>query len=242
MKNREVFSNLITIPPVFIRLDGRSFHRLAMCWGLEKPFDARFSEAMASVARRLVSDSGLSPECAYTFSDEISLYCTELPFKGRVEKIDAVAASFAASSLTIELGSKYPISFDARIIQITPELAVEYLINRQSEAWRNHINAYCQALLIDRGLSRREAAHQLKGMTSPDMHELMFRAGVNLAETPAWQRRGVLVYKKRKSIRGFNPKTGTVTDTMRSTVVTGRDLPLFSSPAGRTLLSGILDL
>jgi len=242
MKNREVFSNLITIPPVFIRLDGRSFHRLAQCWGLEKPFDTRFSDAMAAVARRLVSDSGLSPECAYTFSDEISLYLTDLPFRGRVEKIDAIAASFAASSLTIELESEHPLSFDSRIIQITPELAVEYLINRQSEAWRNHINAYCQNLLIERGLSRREAAHQLRGMPSREMHELMFRAGVNLAGTPAWQRRGVLVYKKSKSVKGFNPKTGALTDTVRSKVVTERELPLFSSPAGRALLSGILDL
>ena len=242
MKNREVFSNLITIPPVFIRLDGRSFHRLATCWGLERPFDIRFSEAMTAVARRLLSESGLSPEFAFTFSDEISLYLTDLPFKGRVEKIDAVAASFAASTLTIELSSEYPLSFDARIIQITPELAVDYLINRQSEAWRNHINAYCQNLLIERGLSRREAAHQLRGMASREMHELMFRAGVNLGETPVWQRRGVLVYKKSKNIKGYNPKTGTVADTVRSTVVTERDLPLFSSPGGRALLSGILDL
>ena len=36
MENREIFSTITTIPPVFVRLDGRAFHRLAECLGLEK--------------------------------------------------------------------------------------------------------------------------------------------------------------------------------------------------------------
>ncbi|HUU75377.1 MAG TPA: tRNA(His) guanylyltransferase Thg1 family protein [Methanoregulaceae archaeon] len=242
MRNREVFSNLITVPPVFIRIDGRSFHRLAKCWNLEQPFDPEFSKIMAEVGRRLVTESGLSPEFAYTFSDEINLYFSDLPFKGRVEKIDSVAASFAASCLVIGMGSAYPVSFDARIIQVTPDLALEYLINRQSEAWRNHLNSYCQNELISSGISRREAARHLKGMPSKEMHEMMFKAGVNLSKTPVWQRRGVLVYKRKKTVKGFNPKIGTMTDTIRTSVVIERDLPQFTSPEGRSLLTGLLDL
>ena len=47
---------------------------------------------MVNACRALVADSGLAPVFVHTFSDEISLYLTGLPFSGRVEKIDSVAA------------------------------------------------------------------------------------------------------------------------------------------------------
>ena len=86
MENREIFSSITTIPPVFLRLDGRAFHHLTESLSLRKPFDDFFNKAMVAVCTALVSESGLSPEFAFTFSDEISLYLTKLPFSGRVEK------------------------------------------------------------------------------------------------------------------------------------------------------------
>src|SRR5665647_2501769 len=77
------------------------------------------------------------------------LYFAQLPFGGRVEKIDSVSSSFAASSLTLALGTLTPLSFDARVIPATPGYAMEYLANRQNEAWRNHVNGYCQQVLIE---------------------------------------------------------------------------------------------
>ncbi len=240
MKKRELYSNLTCVAPVFVRIDGRNFHTLAEAWELERPFDLRFSESMARVCERLLSDSGLSPEFAYTFSDEISLYFSTLPFAGRVEKIDSVAASYAASALTLEAGSGIPVSFDARIIQVTPEIAVQYLIERQGEAWRNHINAWCQHALIEEGYSRREAARQLKGLPSPAMHEIAFSRGINLAKTPAWQRRGVLVYRDVRTVEGWNPRLSMVVRSVRTTVERDRAPPLFSSPEGRSFLARLL--
>jgi tRNA(His) 5'-end guanylyltransferase len=242
MENRELFAAIATVPPVFVRLDGRAFHRLAHMLGLAKPFDVRFSRAMSAVSRSLVAGSGLSPEFAFTFSDEINLYITKLPFSGRVEKIDSVAASFAASALTLALECAEPVAFDARVIPATPGYAIEYLVNRQDEAWRNHLNAYCQQALIADGMKPRQAAAKLKGMPSPDMHELMHVRGVNLARTPAWQRRGVLVYKKTAEKEGFNPLTKEKVTAIRTSVTIDNNLPLFSSPEGqeflRTLISG----
>jgi tRNA(His) guanylyltransferase len=240
MKERELFANLITIPPVFVRLDGRAFHSVAEHLGLEKPFDSVFSGSMEQVCIRFLRESGLSPGLAYTFSDEISLYFSSLPFGGRVEKIDSISASFAASTLTLELQVKEPVSFDARIIQVTPEMAVEYLINRQSEAWRNHLNAYCQNALVREGMSRKDAAKKLRGLPSRDLHEFMYSRGVNLAKTPAWERRGVLVYKQLRNVEGFNPVRGEIVESIRSTVVSERDLPVFSSPEGRTFLGSLI--
>jgi tRNA(His) guanylyltransferase len=240
MENREIFSTITTIPPVFVRLDGRAFHRLAENLVFKKPFDDRFSDAMVQVCTALVADSGLCPDFTFTFSDEISLYFTQLPFGGRVEKIDSVAAAFAASSLTLSLGVTTPLSFDARIIPATWEFALEYLINRQNEAWRNHLNGYCQQALIDEGMSAKNAAEHLKGLPAKNLHEMMHVRGFNLATTPAWQRRGVLVYKKITEKEGFNPITQQAVVAERSAVTVDRDLPLFTSPEGKEFLGKLV--
>jgi tRNA(His) 5'-end guanylyltransferase len=240
MENREIFSAITAIPPVFVRLDGRAFHRLADCLGLEKPFDEFFHKAMVTACTALVAESGLNPDLAYTFSDEISLYFAKLPFSGRVEKLDSVAASFAASSFTLALGGTTLVAFDARVIPATPEFAVEYLVNRQAEAWRNHINAYCQQALIEEGMDARKAAGQLRGLQSKDLHEMMHVRGFNLATTPAWQRRGTLVYKKLTEKEGFNPITKETVIAERSSVTTEAGLPLFTSPEGQEFLKKVL--
>lgn len=240
MENREIFSTITTIPPIFIRLDGRAFHRLAENLALKKPFDTGFSDAMIRVCTALIAESGLCPDFAFTFSDEISLYVTQLPFGGRVEKIDSVSASFAASALTLALEVAEPLSFDARVIPATPAFALEYLANRQNEAWRNHLNGYCQQALVEDGLSAKKAAERLKGLPAKDLHELMFRRGFNLAMTPAWQRRGVLVYKKISEKEGFNPITQQTVMAQRSAVTTERELPMFSSPEGKAFLEKLI--
>jgi len=240
MENREIFSAITTIPPVFVRLDGRAFHRVAEDLSLKKPFDDRFSHAMVHVCTTLVAESGLCPDFAFTFSDEISLFFTQLPFNGRVEKIDSVSASFASSSLTLALGTTTPVSFDARVIPATQEFAIEYLINRQNEAWRNHVNGYCQQVLIEDGMSAKKAAAQLKGMPARSLHEMMHIRGFNLAMTPAWQRRGVLVYKKITEKEGFNPITQQTVMAERSAVTVDRDLPLFTSPEGKEFLGKLV--
>jgi tRNA(His) 5'-end guanylyltransferase len=240
MENREIFSAVTSIPPVFVRLDGRAFHRLTETLGLEKPFDEFFHKAMTMTCTSLVAESGLCPDFAFTFSDEISLYFSKLPFSGRVEKIDSVTASFAASSLTLALGGTTLLSFDARVIPATPAFAVEYLINRQAEAWRNHINGYCQQVLIEEGMDGKKAAEHLKGLPAKELHEMMHLRGFNLATTPSWQRRGTLVYKKLTEKEGYNPVTQEFVVTERSAVTTESELPLFTSDEGKEFLRRIL--
>lgn len=240
MENREIFSTITALPPVFVRLDGRAFHRLADVLGLERPFDEFFHKAMVTACTALVADSGLNPDLAYTFSDEISLYFTKLPFSGRVEKLDSVAASYTASSFTLALGGTTLVAFDARVIPATPEYAREYLANRQAEAWRNHINAYCQQALIEEGMNPKKAQEHLTGLPAKALHEMMHERGFNLATTPSWQRRGTLVYKKLTEKEGFNPITKETVITERSAVVAESDLPLFTSPEGQAFISAMV--
>jgi tRNA(His) 5'-end guanylyltransferase len=133
-----------------------------------------------------------------------------------------------------------PLSFDARVIPATREFALEYLTNRQNEAWRNHLNGYCQQELIEEGMSAKKAAVQLKGMPAKSLHEMMHVRGFNLATTPAWQRRGVLVYKKITEKEGFNPLTQQTVVAERSAVTVERDLPLFTSPEGKEFLGKLV--
>lgn len=240
MRDRELYSNLTALPPLFVRLDGRAFHRLARVLSLTRPFDERFGEAMAHVARRLVADSGLSPVFAYTFSDECSLFFSHLPFDGRVEKLDSVLAGYASSALTIELGLENPVAFDARVVFVDPASARAYLVDRQSEAWRNHINAYAQAALLSEGMDPRRVAARLRGVDGPAIHDLVFERGVNLAETPAWQRRGTMVYRRPVEVTGQDPRTGEISVAVRSRATIDRALPLFSSDEGRAFLSGLI--
>ncbi|WP_332450766.1 tRNA(His) guanylyltransferase Thg1 family protein [Methanoculleus sp.] len=239
IKGREIFSNLTIFPPVFVRLDGRAFHHLARRLDLKKPFDPAFNACMRSVCRHLLTESGLTPAFAYTFSDEISLYFRTLPFSGRVEKIDSVTAAVAASALTIELGCTEPLAFDARTIPAAGEFAVEYLVSRQNEAWRNHINAYCQSALVDEGMSPRKAAAALKGLQSEALHEMMFERGVNLAATPAWQRRGTFLYREEYVKEGYNPLTAETVETKRTCIREPEETPLFSSPEGAALIRSL---
>jgi tRNA(His) 5'-end guanylyltransferase len=157
-----------------------------------------------------------------------------------VEKIDSVAASFAASALTLALECAEPIAFDARVIPATPAYTLEYLVDRQNEAWRNHINAYCQQALVAEGMKPRQAAVRLKGMPSQQLHEMMHARGVNLAKTPAWQRRGVLVYKKSAEKEGYNPITKEKVKVVRSSVTADNNLPLFTTPEGQDFLKKLV--
>ena len=231
MKDREIFSRLTTTVPFIIRLDGRAFHTCSAEY--KKPFDADFSELFVKTAKAIFTDSGLSPDFIYTFSDEISLYITKPVFDLRVEKLVSVAAAFASSAFTIAADAKTPLSFDARIIPLSEQQLPEYLAWRQAEAWRNHINGYCQKLLTDTGLSSSAAQKKLNGLNAEHLHELAFSHGINLAKTPCWQRRGIAVYHGTTEKTGFNPLTGKKVTVSRNIAEVDKDLPLFKTPEGR---------
>lgn len=240
MTSRELYSDIRSIAPIFIRLDGRAFHRLAYRLSLARPFDERFSEAMSEVCQQLLRDSGLCGVLAFTFSDEISLYLPTLPFSGRVEKIDSVVASYAASALTIVLQLDEPVAFDARIIQVGGDATFDYLVGRQQEAWRNHMNAWCQQALIEEGMAPSRAAEELKGKTSSQLHEMMFARGINLAKTPSWQRRGIMVYRSAEERQGYDPLKEERVTVTRNVISIDRDPPLFTTPEGHSYLTSLI--
>jgi tRNA(His) 5'-end guanylyltransferase len=121
------------------------------------------------------------------------------------------------------------------------EQIVEYLEWRQKEAWRNCINSYAFYTLVSQGSSEKEAAATLKKKRSSDVHELLFRHGINISKVPAWQRKGILVHKEQYSIEGYDPLMQVNTSSIRSRVVQNWDVPLFTSPEGRSLINSLID-
>jgi tRNA(His) 5'-end guanylyltransferase len=108
------------------------------------------------------------------------------------------------------------------VIPVCKAEIVEYLAERQEETWKNHIFSYGFYMLVKDGLTNSRAMEQLRGLREQEIHELVFSRGVNLAKTPAWERRGVLVYRKDEEI------------------VQDWDLPLFKLEAGNSLINQLI--
>jgi len=235
-RDRELYAEIKAIPPLVVRADGRNFKRV-LSDKFEKPYDKRFAKGMAEAVKNFFVSSGFDPKLAYIFSDEISFFFEHVPFEGRIEKLDSVIAGFLASALSIVLDFKEAIAFDARVIPVCKgEDVLEYLAQRQAEAWRNHVNAYGYYGLREEGVSEKEAEKRLRGMKAGDVHEMLFQKGINLNETPKWQRRGILIAKQMYEKEGYNPKAEKKVTAARYKIVQLWDLPLFKSEEGRDLI------
>jgi len=238
---RETFAHLMIPPdvPFFIRLDGRRFRVISEKVNAEKPFDEKFAKCLVLAARALFQ-GGFNPALVYVASDEINvLFLDTAPFRRRIEKMDSVLAGILSSAFSLGLLKFYEetvvVAFDSRVVIFPPEKIVEYLNWRQREAWRNHNNAYAHWLLRKEGHKPSEAARRLKGLKTKDIHDLLFRQGINLAQTPAWQRRGLLIYRET-----YQKPVGNQT-VIRRRITENWELPLFPSPEGRDLIQQILN-
>jgi len=241
MKGCEIFSQLRVPDTAIVRVDGRRFGKVLLKLQFSKPFDIRFANGMVESIELFFNRSGINPVLAYLFSDEINLFfIRDLPFNGRLEKIDSVIPSFISSALALNLGSPDPMSFDSRVCVIDSKDIVEYLIWRQEECWRNLVSSYAYYLLRDDGFSAKQAAERLKGLKSDDLHELAWGYGINLSETPAWQRRGIMVYKQKFEKAGQNLLTGENTKAMRTRIVKDWEPPIFKTDEGSRMIEGIL--
>ena len=215
LKRYEQFSQMRIIPdmPLILRVDGRSFSNYTKRLKLEKPFDERLRNIFIEVSKDLMNE--FNPEYIYTFSDEINILFSNIPFEGRIEKIDSVLASFVSSSFmkhlllnkddfNVDMEDLKPVSFDCRIIQI-PEDTKKYFKYRQDEAWRNCLNSYAQSVL-NKNNSPQKTAKKLFKLNKSQINDLLFDNGININDVPLWQKRGLSVYKISEEKEGMNPK------------------------------------
>ncbi len=216
--NLEIYAHLKVRSPLIVRADGRGFSKLL--YDAEKPYDLGFASSMAKATRAFFEESGLRLDLAFTFSDEINLLFMKAPFNGRIEKLDSVIAGFLSGALSLSFGKI--VSMDARTVSLCPGEIFEYLATRQDETWRNHVFSYGFYGLVEDGLDPNQAMKRMRGMKESDIHEMLFQRGINLAKNPAWQRRGILIYRDEIGI------------------VEDWEPPLFRSEDGRNLLWDII--
>ncbi len=248
MKECEIFSNL-RVPcgsKIVIRVDGRNFSRLASNLKLEKPYDLDFVKAMIATGHEFFRE--FSPSFIYTFSDEVNILLDEIPFKGRLEKINSVFASFISGALTRQIlrdqkfsniieesGNIKSISFDSRIIPLNSDQLVPYFKNRQDEAWRNCLNGYAYWTLRQE-YDKNEAVQILDKKKTTEIHELLYQRKINITEVPTWQRRGIGISRENIKVEGFNPLEKKKVISTRRRPSTNWDLPIFDDEFFRKIL------
>jgi Uncharacterized conserved protein len=230
MKECEIFSGL-KIPcgsKIVIRIDGRTFSKLSRDLKFKKPYDSQFKDIMVETGKDFLKE--FSPAFIYTFSDEINILLSEIPFGGRIEKLDSVFASFITGSFTKNLLKpvKKPISFDSRVIPLSKNGVVTYFKERQDEAWRNCINGYAYWTLRNEH-TKKETMEILRKKKSSELHDVLFERGINLAELPAWQRRGIGIYKKDVEVEGYNPVNDEKVRSIRKRIFVDEDLPILNT-------------
>lgn len=248
MKKCEIYTEL-KVPcgsSIILRLDGRNFYQLTKKLGFKKPFDLRFAKLMVSSSLELFHE--FNPKFIYTFSDELNILLHDIPFSGRLEKLDSVFASYLASAFVKKLYEnpilrsaklKYTPSFDCRIIPLSTEEMINYFQIRQKEAWRNCLNGYAYWTLR-REYNQNQTMKLLRGMKSSNIHDLLYERGLNLNDLPLWQKRGVGLYKQSYNIQGYNPIKREKTISTRLKIVEDWELPIFSLEFFQKILNPIM--
>jgi len=239
-ERQATFSQIRTPPemPFFVRLNGRRFQAVSEELKAQKPFDKKFANCLVRSGKALFQ-AGFSPSLVYVASDEINaLFLHAIPFAGRIEKIDSVLAGTASSAFSLNVLKRFKkaltVAFDSRIIIVTRKKIRDYLSSRQRDSWRNHNNSYAYWLMRRQGYKPSEVAKILRGLKTNELHELLFKQGVNLAKTPAWQRRGILIYRRPYQKHRENLKV------TRWRIQENWNLPLFTSRDGSVLIKQTL--
>lgn len=226
----ETRNDTYVLPGIYMvaRLDGRTFTHLTRdVHAFDAPFDERFRDHMVGTVEHLL-DCGFRVLYGYTQSDEISLlfHLNDETFGRKIRKYNSVLAGEASAKFSVLLGSVG--AFDCRISQLPScEHVVDYFRWRAEDAHRNALNSHCYWALRNKGQSVKSATEQLVGMSASKKNDFLFdQAGLNFNETPAWQRRGVGVYKEPFTVMGENPTSGELVSTVRYRNKVDLNLPM----------------
>lgn len=219
----------VILPDMYLvaRLDGRGFTRLTkdIC-KFEAPFDVRFRDLMVNTTKELM-DCGFRVIYAYTESDEISLLFApeEDAFGRKARKFNSTLAGEASAAFSLMLGQK--ATFDCRIAPLPNiDRVQDYFRWRQEDANRNALNSYCYWTLRKEGKSVRQATRELEGKGVSFKNELLFSRGINYDKLPAWQKRGVGIWKETYEKEGFDPIEQKTVTVLRNRLAVCYELPI----------------
>lgn len=190
--------------PVILRLDGQAFHTLTK--KCKKPFDEDLIDALNFTAMHLC-ETIQNAQIAYLQSDEISILIHNYKrlnscawFDNDIQKICSSSAAHASAKFS----SLYRFAtFDAKVF-ILPENEVNnYFVWRQQDWERNSIQMLARSVYSHKELISKKI---------PDMHEMLYKKGLNWSKLETHLKRGRCIEK------------GTLTDW-----VFDNDIPVFKN-------------
>lgn len=179
--------------PIYARIDGRAFSSFTR--GMDRPFDARMTDAMIETTKYLVHAS--HARLGYTQSDEISLVWladepqSDVFFSGKVQKICSVLASMAAAKFAVLIPAEFTDRlphFDCRVFQLpSKDEAANVFLWRAMDARKNAVSMVAQSLFSPK---------QLHGKDQKVMLAMIADRGVDFGNIPVCYRRGSFVRRE----------------------------------------------
>lgn len=206
-ESRETGPRFLPMIPVYARIDGICFSGVTK--GFDYPYDARFREAMIYTTRQLVEAT--QARIGYTQSDEISLcwlaesYDASIYFVGKKYKMISGLSGLATvffnrflresdDPFLLKVANRNP-TFDARVYQVPSQTeCTNTFLWREIDATKNALSMAARALY---------PAKELFGKKAPDLHEMLYRKGINFNDYPVAFKRGV--YVQRQAVQRLIP-------------------------------------
>jgi tRNA(His) 5'-end guanylyltransferase len=192
----EAGQRLMPTLPICARIDGKRFSRFTE--GLERPFDLRLSRLMIATTRYLVEETAAC--VGYTQSDEMSLVWhepdprTKSFLDRRVQKLTSILASMATGYFNAHLAAAIPEKagsialFDCRVWAVpNREEAANVFLWRELDATKNSVSMAARAHYPHAEIVDRDNA---------EMHELLFKKGVNWNDYPPFFKRGTFLRRQ----------------------------------------------
>ena len=213
--------------PVYARLDGRGFSKFTK--GMNRPFDDDFYQCMLDTTTYLVKST--NAKIGYFQSDEISL-CWDyhnVPFDGKIQKINSTLASAATSAFVISALEYFPERvkklvphFDCRVFVMPDKTEVA-----NAFVWRNND---CTKNSISQIASHYFSHKELMNKTGKEKQEMLFQKyGINYNDYPVKYKRGSWVRTECVAKKAIDPISGCDIEFIRNEIkVLTDDVPAFS--------------
>jgi len=179
--------------PVIMRLDGKAFHTFTKKMGFARPYSDYMNWVMQETAKKLLKEIQ-GAKIAYIQSDEISILITDYNklktdawYNYNIQKMTSVSAAIASTTFSDHIGSI--AYFDSRVFNIPEHDVNNYFVWRQQDWTRNSIQ-----LLAQYHFSHKE----LHKKSCKDIHDMLYKIGVNWADQEDKWKNGVVISKAGK--------------------------------------------
>ena len=189
---------------IVVRIDGHNFHNFSSTHDYKKPNDENALQLMSHCAqdvmkefRDIVISYGQSDEYSFVFKKKTT------QFSRRKSKLMTNIVSLFSSSFVLnwrkyfpEKDLEYPPSFDGRtIVYPALENIRDYLSWRQADCHINNLYNTCfWSLVLEGGLTNKEAEARLKDTLSGEKNEILFSEfGINYNNEQELFRKGTVM-------------------------------------------------